>query len=216
MNCSTARRLRVPLLAVLLQLPGCSDERASQPPPPISEAGMSAASAMGEAKAIVHEAFPEAWFYPDRATGRRYATPKTLEGKPAPKLKLRNWTGEPQYMDALKGKVVVVDFWATWCPPCMASIPKNVKLYETYRDEGLAFIGVHDSKRGTERIPAVINAKAITYPIAIDDGGVSTAAWKVRFWPTYSVVDRKGVVRASGLMPQYVEPVVKKLLAEDG
>jgi thiol-disulfide isomerase/thioredoxin len=159
--------------------------------------------------------FPDQWFFPDRATGGRRAIPQSLEGKPMPRLQVREWVGEPADLDDLRGKVVVVDFWATWCGPCVRSIPHNVELVEKYGDEDLVFIGVHDSNRGFDKAPALAERTGINYPIGVDDAGVSKRAWKVQFWPTYAVVDRDGIVRAAGLMPHYIEPVVEALLEED-
>ena len=158
--------------------------------------------------------FPDEWFYPDRRTGRRAPMPKSLEGKPAPALHVKKWFAAPRELDELRGKVVVVDFWATWCPPCMQAIPKNIQLVEKYGENDLAFIGVHDSHRGVHAIPDVIRGYNINYAVAVDDNGKSVRAWRLAFWPTYVILDRRGIVRAAGLMPHHVEDVVKALLAE--
>ncbi len=139
---------------------------------------------------------------------------RDLEGKAPPALTLKDWIGDAQKIDDLKGKVVVVDFWATWCGPCMKAIPHNVEMYKKHKDEGLVIIGVHDAKRGTEKMAAVAKDQKINYPLAIDDGGASAKAWGISFWPTYFVIDRKGVIRAAGLTPANVDNVVEKLLKE--
>jgi thiol-disulfide isomerase/thioredoxin len=146
---------------------------------------------------------------------KRPAALREMEGKTPPALTLKDWIGEAQDLEKLKGKVVIVDFWGTWCPPCMRSIPHNVQLYNQHKDDGLMFIGVHDSKRGHEKMASVAKDKMITYPLAVDNDGASTKAWHISFWPTYFVIDRKGTIRAAGLTPENVEKVVEKLLKEE-
>jgi peroxiredoxin len=80
--------------------------------------------------------------------------------------------------------------------------------------DGLIVIGVHDANRGWDKAPAAHRSKQMAYSIGLDNGGTSARAWGVSFWPTYAVIDRKGVVRAVGLRPDAVEQVATKLLAE--
>ena len=160
------------------------------------------------------ESFPDDWFFRGDAPGRRHPMPQSLEGRPMPRLQVKNWIGEPTDLDDLRGKVVVIDFWATWCGPCVRSIPHNIQLVDKYRDEDLVFIGVHDSKKGFNQAPALAERLGINYPVGVDDAGISQRAWRLPFWPMYAVVDRQGIVRAAGLMPRYIEPVVRQLLEE--
>lgn len=156
------------------------------------------------------EPLPEAWFFSQRTPAL-----KELAGKPAPELELKEWIGSEVSAEDTKGKVVVIDFWGTWCGPCMAAIPKNVEMVKKYKDQGLVFIGVHDANRGWQDAQKAVNDHGINYSVALDaDGGKSAKAFKLAFWPTYVVVDRAGVVRGAGLMPGNVEDAVKLLLAE--
>ncbi|MFA6044829.1 MAG: redoxin family protein [Phycisphaerales bacterium] len=157
--------------------------------------------------------FPDEWFF---SGAQRPQTLKALEGKPAPTLSIGKWIGDATTIEANRGKVVVVDFWATWCGPCMRSLPHNVELVKQYSDKGLVFIGVHDSENGWENAPAVVRSKNINYPVGQDSGGASVKAFGLQFWPTYVAIDRSGKVRAAGLLPDRVEDVVKVLLAEAG
>lgn len=156
-------------------------------------------------------AIPDDWFF-DGAN--RPAPLKSLEGKPAPELELESWIGDSVDLKSQRGKVVVVDFWATWCGPCMAAIPENVELMSKHKDDGLVFIGVHDSNSGFDRAPQVVKEKKINYPVAKDKGGKSTKNFNLQFWPTYVVIDREGIVRAAGLIPSNVSKVVEMLLKE--
>jgi thiol-disulfide isomerase/thioredoxin len=156
--------------------------------------------------------FPDSWTWDDKPDAR--ASHATLEGQPMPALSVTGWINGEVKPDEMKDKVVVVDFYATWCGPCMAAIPHNNEMLEKYKDKGLVIVGVCTSGRGQEKMADVVSAKGITYPAARDPQLASEKAWKVKYYPTYAVVDRKGIVRAIGLQPKYVEPVVKKLLAE--
>jgi len=153
---------------------------------------------------------PEEWFY-DGAN--RPAELKSLEGQPAPELDGAEWIRDPIKLSDLKGKVVVVDFWATWCGPCMAAIPENVEMVEEFKDKPMALIGVHDSQNGWNQASKVVKDKRINYPITKDSGS-SAKKYKLQFWPTYVVIDHKGIVRAAGLMPTHVKSVVEMLLKD--
>jgi thiol-disulfide isomerase/thioredoxin len=160
--------------------------------------------------------FPDDWFFYGE---KRPAALRKLEGKPAPTLVGETWIGDAVDPAEHRGKVIILDFWGTWCPPCRKAIPKNIELVEKFKDQDLLFIAVHDARRGWDAAPGMAKQTGMNYPVALDktgdDGvGISTKAFSVSFWPTYIAIDRRGVVRAAGLQPGRVEAVVTALLAE--
>ncbi len=157
--------------------------------------------------------FPNDWYVRD---GEGLEDLRSLEGKPAPEISVAEWRGEKTTLADLKGKIIVLDFWATWCGPCMAAIPKNVAFVEKVKDKGVVLIGLHDAKAGWDTVDQVIADKGINYPVALDNikegQGETTKAYALKFWPTYFIIDRDGIVRAAGIQPNKVEEAVLQLM----
>jgi thiol-disulfide isomerase/thioredoxin len=143
-----------------------------------------------------------------------WETHDRLVGRPAPKLELSDWINGRVLPEDMKGKIVIVDFWATWCGPCIQEIPNNNQLAKRYSDKGVLFIGVCGSGRGEEKMADAVKEHGVAYPVARTTKA-TTDVWKVSYYPTYAVIDRHGVVRALGIKPSYVEKVVDALLEMD-
>ena len=156
--------------------------------------------------------FPDNWTWDDKPEYR--AAHAALEGKPFPAFHVSNWINGGITSNDIKGKVVVVDLYATWCGPCMRAIPHNNELLKKYKDKGLVIIGVCTSSEGQEVFAANARQHNIQYPAACDPELKTEKAWGVQYYPTYAIIDRKGIVRVVGLYPDYLEQVIQKLLAE--
>jgi peroxiredoxin len=115
-------------------------------------------------------------------------------GKPAPDLSMQTVNGKGSVtMESLKGKVAVIDFWATWCGPCKQSFPKLEELAKKYAGKvEVIGVSVDDSKDGVAEFAKEHGA---TFPIGWDDGHSIANRWKVGTMPTTYVVDSSGTVR---------------------
>ncbi|MCE1228942.1 MAG: TlpA family protein disulfide reductase [Firmicutes bacterium] len=137
---------------------------------------------------------------------------KLLLNQPAPRLDLREWLNGEVTPAQMKGKIVLIDFWATWCGPCRRAIPHNNQLAKKYAAKGVVVMGVCGGGRD-EQMAKVAKECGATYPNA-RMSEATQSAWKVQYWPTYAVVDRKGMVRAIGVEPDAVEAILDLLLQE--
>ena len=135
-----------------------------------------------------------------------------MQGKPAPKLGLKGWiNSKPLSLEDLKGKIVVLDFWATWCGPCIRAVPHTNEMMEKYADEDVVFIGVC-AKSGSEKMAATVKEHGIKYPVAVDAG--ANAAYRANSFPDYYLIDRAGVLRWADIANADVEKAIGILLKE--
>ncbi|WP_432797285.1 redoxin domain-containing protein [Poriferisphaera sp. WC338] len=161
--------------------------------------------------AIAGEKMPAEWFWGD---ANQRAEHDKLVGKKIPLWKLTDWMNGEVTKKSMKGKVVVVDFWATWCGPCIGAIPHNNEMAKKYADDGVVIVGICGSTSGQEKMEKIAKEKKIIYPLAKDSTFKMAPAWKVMWWPTYAIIDREGKIRAVGLMSNKVEDAIKFVLKE--
>jgi cytochrome c biogenesis protein CcdA/thiol-disulfide isomerase/thioredoxin len=143
---------------------------------------------------------------------------------PAPEFQaIEGWINSgPLTMEALRGKVVVIDFWTYSCINCLRTLPHVTAWDEAYRDDGLVIVGVHTPEFAFEREPdnvrRAVRDHGIEYPVALDPDYGTWQAWLNRYWPAKYFVDRRGHVRYAHFGEgdyEESERVIRRLLAED-
>jgi thiol-disulfide isomerase/thioredoxin len=136
-----------------------------------------------------------------------------LEGQPLPSLTLTDWMNGGGSVEAFAGRILVIDFWATWCHPCLADAPRNVQLLEAYGEEGVSVLGIC-ATTGSEKMAETARSAGMTYPLARDVEKASEQALHVRWFPSHYLVDRDGVIREARVSMDRIEQAVPELLAE--
>ena len=143
-----------------------------------------------------------------------HAQPK--QGMMADEIALPSVNGDTIRLSSLKGKVVLIDFWASWCGPCRSSNKGFTKLYPKYKDLGFEILGISLDDNDNAWKKAITKDK-ITWPQVIDRGGweAQTAAkWNIMALPTSYLVDRNGRLIAMDLEKKDLEIALKELLGK--
>jgi len=111
--------------------------------------------------------------------------------KPAPDWELKNLEGKIVKLSDFSGKVVILDFWATWCIPCRVEIPHFVELQNQYGPKGLVVIGVSLDEQGPEGVGKFVKQLAVNYPVVMGNEKIADA-YGIEGFPTTFVIDRHG------------------------
>ena len=136
----------------------------------------------------------------------------------APDFTRETLDGKSFQLSALKGKVVLIDFWATWCPPCKAEIPHFKELYDQYRKKGLEVVGIALDAGGEKEVAPFARENQINYPlVATDAQQLAEAYGGVRGIPTTFLIDKQGKIAKKYVGYQdkeLFEKEIQALLAE--
>jgi len=156
-------------------------------------------------------------FYAESARAENEVTKRKL-GDPAPAISVSEWVqGGPVKLDVASGKnIYVVEFWATWCPPCRQSIPHLTALYEKYKDSGLQIIAVTNEEPDVVKPFVEKQGDKMTYPVAIDGNGTMVRDYMSAFGkngiPQAFVIDTKGKIVWEGHPMGGLDKAIEKYL----
>jgi thiol-disulfide isomerase/thioredoxin len=129
---------------------------------------------------------------------------------------LNDLEGKPIDLSQYTGKVVILDVWDTWCPPCRKGIPEFVDLYKNYKDQGLQIVGVALARNGVPTVQKFVSDYKINYLTVIGDKKIYDIFGEIRGIPTTFVIDKTGKIHQKyvGYHPKSVfEKDIKQLLA---
>jgi peroxiredoxin len=117
-----------------------------------------------------------------------------------PEFNLPDLSGRQRNLDEFAGKVLLVNFWASWCRPCIEEVPSIRRLREAMADVSFAVIGVNVGE-GQRRVQAAVKRLRMEYPIVLDGDSAAFKGWSATVLPTAYVLDRSGHVRYVGRGP---------------
>jgi peroxiredoxin len=121
-------------------------------------------------------------------------SPATEPRPVAPDWQLRDINGRPVNLAEFKGKLVILNFWATWCPPCRQEIPGFVALQRKYQDKGLVIIGVSLDQQGPRVVKPFIARFGVNYPVVMGNEQIVSDYGGIEAVPTTFIIDRQGKV----------------------
>lgn len=139
------------------------------------------------------------WIYISRIpTGTASSTtrPNPQVGFAAPDFALDTLDGQSMKLSGLRGQPVLINLWASWCPPCRAEMPALDAVYRKYRDAGFVVLAVNTTYQDTETdARAFVQRLGLTFPILLDRDGATSQRYKLQGLPTSYFVGRDGVIR---------------------
>lgn len=135
-------------------------------------------------------------------------------GDLAPDFELTTSDGRQAKLSDYRGRKVILNFWATWCPPCKAEIPELEKFYSEFKDKNTVILGVDmtQNEKSPESVSIFAGTNKITYPVLLDKDGAVNQTYQVSAIPTSYIIDEKGVIRNKLFGPMDYE-TMKNIIA---
>jgi peroxiredoxin len=122
--------------------------------------------------------------------------PSPHEGFIAPEFSLGSLEGAEYNLSDLRGEVVVLNLWASWCPPCRAEMPAMQRVYEAHREQGLEILAVNTTYQDSvAAAQAFAEEFGLSFPLLLDRDGSVGSAYQLRALPTTFFIDRQGIIR---------------------
>ncbi len=138
----------------------------------------------------------------------------TFEPSPAaPDFQLVDLNGEPAELNNYRDQYVLLNFWATWCPPCVAEMPALEQLYQHYRDRGFVVVAISSDVEGRSIVQPFIESLGVTFPVLLDPDGQVSAAYGAKSLPVSFLLDRdvRVVAAAQGAREWFSEAALSAL-----
>jgi peroxiredoxin len=139
-------------------------------------------------------------------------------GEPAPAFTVTTLEGEQVSLESLRGQVVLLNFWATWCAPCRIEMPGFQRVYRDKKDQGFEIVALSTDHEGAGKVASYVADRGVTFPVAMAPGATVQNYRGGNMIPTSILIDRNGRIRhrVTGI---FAEPAlrlaVNRLLAED-
>ena len=121
--------------------------------------------------------------------------PAPVIGREAPDFTLEDLDGNSIRLNDLRGKVVFLNFWATWCPPCRAEMPDIEEIYQQYKDQDVVILGI-DIQESPNKVRSFVKDGGYTWTMLLDETAVAANLYNVRAIPTSYFIDREGIIKA--------------------
>ena len=150
------------------------------------------------------------------ASAQDFSTVPAKVNIPAPELILKNLSGDQVSLNDYRGQVVLVNLWATWCPPCREEMPTLQAFYEKYKEDGFVLIAI-DQEETLEVVQPFVDEFGLTFPVWLDENYEAQRQFNTMSLPSSYVIDREGVVRLmwiGGISKRNLEKFVPDIISE--